>query len=373
MECSLSSGNAKILYRAIQALSKLGSEDLYFEARANGLSLKAVSKSGSAFAYFTFSPLFFVSFTLGQTSNAPSTNALLASDRTSPNYCKIGMRSALLTLKSLASVDSVRIEIDTDDCYVQFACLFRQGILRTYQLPLLQCEIMQPLFDKSTCQNRLVSPCKVILDAVHRSFSTSQQEVVLAVVDREMTFSSYVEDQPDPKKVPRTELRLSAEEFLEFDVAFDTEITFALTEFRALLSFVEHCPVPITFVFGEPGDPAIFSLENIGDYSAEYVLATMTNSALSSCDVRPSMKRRKIAKSSTATFPVRMNESSLENITTTTCNIGECDNVADERCTMVEREATFRFWDIWSQKSAALLSSSNSREEMLASDSDFDD
>ncbi|KRY31904.1 Cell cycle checkpoint control protein RAD9A [Trichinella spiralis] len=286
----------RIFSRALQALSKLPGEDLYLEAKPEG----TVNASRSGYACFQFSPKFFISFVRGvdtPISDSSLNRRVAFIDHTSENYCKISMKSAVLTLRALTNAETCEIKIAFAEsalkitlhfkygkynvkllflCILFFANLTFQGIIRKYSLSLIECEAMQSLFDRNTCKNKVVAPCQTLLEAVHRSFQLNQEEVTLSVNDQEMMFRNFVEDEPDPDKVPKTELRLNVAEFLTFDVHMKSELTFTLKEFRALLHFVEYFHVPIVFLFSEPGKPIIFRLENCGDFSAEYVLATLS-------------------------------------------------------------------------------------------------
>ncbi|KRY20801.1 Cell cycle checkpoint control protein RAD9A [Trichinella patagoniensis] len=279
MNCIIASGNLKVFSRALQALSKLPGEDLYLEAKPEGLFLKTVNASRSGYACFQFSPKFFISFVRGvdtPISDSSLNRRVAFIDHTSENYCKISMKSAVLTLRALTNAETCEIKIAFSESALKITLHFKYGIIRKYSLSLIECEAMQSLFDRNTCKNKVVAPCQTLLEAVHRSFQLNQEEVTLSVNDQEMMFRNFVEDEPDPDKVPKTELRLNIAEFLTFDVHMKSELTFTLKEFRALLHFVEYFHVPIVFLFSEPGKPIIFRLENCGDFSAEYVLATLS-------------------------------------------------------------------------------------------------
>ncbi|KRY51903.1 Cell cycle checkpoint control protein RAD9A [Trichinella britovi] len=279
MNCIIASGNLKVFSRALQALSKLPGEDLYLEAKPEGLFLKTVNASRSGYACFQFSPKFFISFVRGvdtPISDSSLNRRVAFIDHTSENYCKISMKSAVLTLRALTNAETCEIKIAFAESALKITLHFKYGIIRKYSLSLIECEAMQSLFDRNTCKNKVVAPCQTLLEAVHRSFQLNQEEVTLSVNDQEMMFRNFVEDEPDPDKVPKTELRLNVAEFLTFDVHMKSELTFTLKEFRALLHFVEYFHVPIVFLFSEPGKPIIFRLENCGDFSAEYVLATLS-------------------------------------------------------------------------------------------------
>ncbi|XP_022261304.2 cell cycle checkpoint control protein RAD9A isoform X3 [Canis lupus baileyi] len=91
MKCLVTGGNVKVLGKAVHSLSRIGDE-LYLEPLEDGLSLRTVNSSRSAYACFLFAPLFFQQYqatTSGQ-------EAL---------RCKILMKSFLAVFRSLATVE----------------------------------------------------------------------------------------------------------------------------------------------------------------------------------------------------------------------------------------------------------------------------
>ena len=75
----------------------------------------------------------------------------------------------------------------------------------------------------------------------------------LEVGQTSTALKNYVDDEPDPSKVIRTELFLEKGEFDGFAVEGDSEIVFCLKELRSLLSFTESVHLPITALFSQPG------------------------------------------------------------------------------------------------------------------------
>ncbi|KRY92602.1 Cell cycle checkpoint control protein RAD9A [Trichinella pseudospiralis] len=411
MNCVISSGNLKVFSRALQALSKLPGEDLYLEAKPEGLFLKTVNASRSGYACFQFSPKFFISFIRGvdtPISDSSLNRRVAFVDHTSENYCKISMKSAVLTLRALTNAETCEIKIAFAESALKITLHFKYGIIRKYCLSLIECEAMQSLFDRNTCKNRVVAPCQTLLEAVHRSFQLNQEEVTLLVSDQEMMFRNFVEDEPEPDKVPKTELRLNVAEFLTFDVHVKSELTFTLKEFRALLHFVEYFHVPIVFLFSEPGKPIIFSLENCGDFSAEYVLATLSVQ-YSSIQITPGSKQnnstsisenasqeKSVLKNSVEKLQMASMKSSLAEISisndshfiTSTRKCASLDNstsilqATDKResvmgRTLLEKGAPPKkkarnLFLNWSQDSI-LLEECEEQDTVLAPDSDLDD
>ncbi|XP_055988073.1 cell cycle checkpoint control protein RAD9A isoform X3 [Sorex fumeus] len=91
MKCLVAGGNVKVLGKAVHSLSRVGDE-LYLEPLEDGLSLRTVNSSRSAYACFLFAPLFFQQYqaiTPGQ----------------DPLRCKILMKSFLSVFRSPAVLE----------------------------------------------------------------------------------------------------------------------------------------------------------------------------------------------------------------------------------------------------------------------------
>ncbi|XP_027436115.1 cell cycle checkpoint control protein RAD9A isoform X4 [Zalophus californianus] len=91
MRCLVTGGNVKVLGKAVHSLSRIGDE-LYLEPLEDGLSLRTVNSSRSAYACFLFAPLFFQQYQAA----GPGQEAL---------RCKILMKSFLAVFRSLAAVE----------------------------------------------------------------------------------------------------------------------------------------------------------------------------------------------------------------------------------------------------------------------------
>ncbi|XP_078394186.1 cell cycle checkpoint control protein RAD9A-like isoform X2 [Cetorhinus maximus] len=128
---------------------------------------------------------------------------------------------------------------------------------------------------KEACPNMLRAQPKLLTDTVVH-FPTNLEEVTLDVKARRVTFRNYIEPDSDPKKMMLTELALTPQEFDEFCVQEESEITFCLKELRGLLGFAEASALPLTVHFKGPGSPAIFSLQETV-LEVNFVLATLAD------------------------------------------------------------------------------------------------
>ncbi|XP_041930354.1 cell cycle checkpoint control protein RAD9A [Alosa sapidissima] len=263
MDYVATGSNVKVLAKAIHSLSRIG-EELYFEPLDDGLALRTVNSSRSAFACFHLSPLFFQRF------------------HTSPAHrfrCKMPMKSVQAVFKSLASlektVEKCRIEWKpADKSQLTFTLHCKHGLLKTHNLSFQDCESLQAVFDKEHCPNVLRAQPRLLVDTVLH-FPPSLEEVTVSVSGERMWLKNHVEDESDQSKAMMTELCLSSEEFDHFVVSLQTSITFCLKELRGLLVFAESTGLPISVYFDEPGRPVVLSVSD-SVLEANFVLATLS-------------------------------------------------------------------------------------------------
>ncbi|KAG9272209.1 cell cycle checkpoint control protein RAD9A [Astyanax mexicanus] len=265
MDCVTTGGNVKVLAKAIHSLSKIG-EELYLEPVEDGLTLRAVNSSRSAFACFLLSPLFF------QRYQAPSDHAF---------RCKMPIKSMQAVFRSLSSlersVEKCRIELNSEKNRLTVTLHCKHGLLKTHNLSFQDCESLQAVFDKENCANVLRAQPRLWVDTVLH-FPPSLEEVNVSVNGERVWLRNHLEDDADPSRAMMTELCLSAEEFDHFAVRSESNITFCLKELRGLLVFAESSGLPVSMHFDEPGSPVVLSVSD-SVLDANFVLATLSEDA----------------------------------------------------------------------------------------------
>ena len=271
MKCIIPSRCVKLFGRSIHCLSKIGDE-LFFEALKDGLALRTVNSSRSAYASFTFSKMFFYEYDQGceYIDNSNPSDLL---------KCKLTMKSCLSIFKSLATiektVDQCKIDFRPEECRLIFTLYCKHGITKTHNLTYQECESLQAVFSKDLCPNLIVAQSKVMQDAV-ANFPNSCEEITLVVCPEFVKLKNYVDDEPDPSKVVHTEMTLVPEEFDDIQIGVDTQVTFCLKELRAILSFSEFLNQPVSLHFEHAGRPIVFSLDSDSLYQGDFVMATLS-------------------------------------------------------------------------------------------------
>ncbi|KAM4621629.1 cell cycle checkpoint control protein RAD9A [Polymixia lowei] len=263
MDCVVTGGNVKVLAKAIHSLSRIGDE-LYLEPQEDGLALRSVNSSRSAYACFLFAPHFFSRYTI------PSGHTF---------RCKMAIKSVQAVFRSLASlektVEKCHIALDGEKNRLTFTLHCKHGLLKTHNLSFQDSESLQAVFDKDSCANVLRAQPRVLVDTVLH-FPPSLEEVTVSVSDERVWFRNHVEEQAEPSRAMLTELCLSSDEFLDFAVKAQSSITFCLKELRGLLVFAESTGLPISMYFDEPGSPAVLSVTD-SVLEGNFVLATLSD------------------------------------------------------------------------------------------------
>ncbi|KAM3867150.1 cell cycle checkpoint control protein RAD9A [Diretmus argenteus] len=263
MDCVVTGGNVKVLAKAIHSLSRIGDE-LYLEPEEDGLALRSVNSSRSAYACFLFAPLFFSRYTI------PSGHAF---------RCKMAIKSVQAVFRSLASlektVEKCHIELDAQKNRLTFTLHCKYGLMKTHNLSFQDSESLQAVFDKDSYPNALRAQPRLLVDTVVH-FPQSVEEVTVSVGDERVWFRNHVEDEADQCRAMLTELCLSSEEFDHFAVRAQNTITFCLKELRGLLVFAESTGLPISMYFDEPGSPVVLSMTD-SVLEVNFVLATLSD------------------------------------------------------------------------------------------------
>ncbi|XP_073540433.1 cell cycle checkpoint control protein RAD9A isoform X2 [Phyllobates terribilis] len=263
VKCVITGANIKALGRAIHSLSRIG-EELYFEPLDDGLCLRSVNSSRSAYACFTLAPLFFYAYeATGGTC-----------------HCKIYMKSVMSVFRSLPSlektVEKCAIKLNTDSSRLVIQLFCKYGVTKTHNLSYQDCESLQAVYNPASCPNVLRANARLLSDAVVH-FPLTLAEVTLGASPcGKVTLRNYVEEEIDPSKAMLTELSLSREEFLAYQLQDQREITFCLREFRGLLAFAESSSLPISIHFDSAGCPVVFSVDD-AVLEAHFVLATLSD------------------------------------------------------------------------------------------------
>ncbi|BHF61118.1 Cell cycle checkpoint control protein rad9b [Sparganum proliferum] len=262
MRVSLLLPELKVFTRAVSALGKLG-DDLYFECGAGELSLRCVNSSRSAYAAAFFSTNFFE-------------KASGLEDRDDTPRFKLTAKTCCRVFKPSVSWDKVvrkcRLQLDESGNTLIVQFFQRHGLVKTYNLPTIDCESLEAVYNIADAFNHLAASSKVFAEIIS-NFRPTQTEVTLVIQDGECVFRNFIDDSDFSAIV--THVPVSSSEFETYDFHEETEITFCQKDLRAAISFGETVGSPLVVHSGRPGKPLILTFTDDNRFSAHFVLATL--------------------------------------------------------------------------------------------------
>ncbi|KAM4050843.1 cell cycle checkpoint control protein RAD9B isoform 2-T2 [Anomaloglossus baeobatrachus] len=257
--------------KALHALSRIGDE-LWFDPLEKGLALRAVGTSRSAYACIFFSSFFFHSYHKAVVHEQGHGNVPLQLN------CKFSIKSVLHVFRCLSTLDrnveKCLIYLNFGSCHMVFRLFYKNGLTKTYNLTYEDCEPIQAMYSKSLCPNVLKIQSRSLSDILIH-FPSYQEEITLTSTPHKIILKSYSEEDTGSSKLMHTEIHLSPDEFNDFQINIDScDVTFCLKEVRGFLSFAEATSAVIAIHFRKPGEPIIFSIDDMV-LEANFVLATL--------------------------------------------------------------------------------------------------
>ncbi|XP_039735425.1 cell cycle checkpoint control protein RAD9B [Pteropus medius] len=258
--------------KAIHALSRI-SDELWLDPSEKGLALRSVNSCRSAYGCVLFSPVFFQHY---QWSASVEMNE---NDTLSNLNCKLGMKSILPIFRCLNSlernVEKCTIFTRSDKCKVVFRFFCRHGVKRTHNVCFQESQPLQVVFEKNMCTNTLMIQPRVLAEAIVL-FTSSQEEVTLAVTPLNVCIKSSNEESMDLTNSVYSEMFVGPDEFDFFQIGVDSEITFCFKELKGVLIFSEATHAPISIHFDIPGKPMALSIDDML-LEANFILATLAD------------------------------------------------------------------------------------------------
>ncbi|XP_078036615.1 cell cycle checkpoint control protein Rad9 [Augochlora pura] len=268
MKCIIPGANVKVLAKAIHALAKIGDE-MYIEPQSNAISFRTINLASSAYADFTFYETYFSYYVYG---DLQENDAL---------KCKISMRSAMMVFKTPnlieKQVETCHIRLEPDASEIVFILKYKNSIIKTHLLPILDCEVLQTAYNKDSATNQFSSQPRVLGDAM-LNFHQNIIEITLEVSNQKLLLRNYVDDTSGLSNTTRTQLALGRGEFDRYDINTDTSITFCMKEFKAILNFAEITLMPISIYFEQAGKPVIFGIKH-ASFDGSLILSTLSTGA----------------------------------------------------------------------------------------------
>uniref|UniRef100_A0A2K5IQR7 Cell cycle checkpoint control protein n=1 Tax=Colobus angolensis palliatus TaxID=336983 RepID=A0A2K5IQR7_COLAP len=268
LKCVMSGSQVKVFGKAVQALSRI-SDELWLDPSKKGLALRCVNSSRSAYGCVLFSPVFFQHYQWSDLVKM-SENEL---DTTLNLKCKLGMKSILPIFRCLNSlernIEKCKIFTRSDKCKVVIQFFYRHGRFESQLISYVFLFVFQIMLILLFTFYRLLADAIVL-------FTSSQEEVTLAVTPLNFCLKSSNEESMDLSNAVYSEMFVGSDEFDFFQIGMDTEITFCFKELKGILTFSEATHAPISIYFDFPGKPLALSIDDML-VEANFILATLAD------------------------------------------------------------------------------------------------
>uniref|UniRef100_A0A7N0TG73 Cell cycle checkpoint control protein RAD9A n=1 Tax=Kalanchoe fedtschenkoi TaxID=63787 RepID=A0A7N0TG73_KALFE len=287
MEFGLSGNALKTFARAITCLARVGSE-LSFQASSSQIAFLTLNASRSAYQSVTLKPDLFDVY------KVPGTEV----------KCSVLLKAICAVLRTpITNIDTLSVHLlDPDASKVQWTLLCLNGMKKSYWITCnVDPDIHLLALDRRKFQSDLVVRPRD-LNRLLANFQSSLQEITIIATDpnsvpsdsandiggKAVELRSYVDPTKDNDSSLHTQLWIDpAEEFLHYFHSRDpVDVTFAVKELKAFVSFCEACEVDIHLYLDKAGEPILmapkFGFEDgcSSNFDAALVLATMLQSQL---------------------------------------------------------------------------------------------
>ncbi|TDG42124.1 hypothetical protein AWZ03_011456 [Drosophila navojoa] len=271
MKCTLEGGNARVIAKAIQSLSKIGKE-LFIEADVHGLTMRSINPTQSAVASISFSRSMFDTFNLPPSGDC---------------FCKIAMKPCLGVFRNMKQVEYCELSIVDNKSKLQVN--LRCKLETTKQALIAIVDELNITASVSTDQspNSIHGDHKLFME-ISNSFNSSEEELTLEATPDSLSAKNYIEGARVNDKFMRSQLKLKHSEFEHYQVTEGSVVTFCIKEFRAFLLFAEALNAAMTLEFDDAGSPFIVKIKKHQDIECLLILSTLAPEDVSfSEDYRP--------------------------------------------------------------------------------------
>ncbi|EDW69937.1 cell cycle checkpoint control protein RAD9A [Drosophila virilis] len=271
MKCTLEGGNARIVAKAIQSLSKVGKE-LFIEADIHGLRMRSINPTQSAVASICFHRCMFDTFQLPPSGDC---------------CCKIAMKPCLGVFRNMKQVEHCELSIVCNR--TKFQVNLRCKLETTKQALIAIVDELNITSDVPTDRSsNIIRGDHKLLMEISNSFNSSEEELTLEATPDSLSAKNYIEGARVNDKFMRSQLKLKPSEFDHYQVAEGAVITFCIKEFRAFLLFAEALNAQLTLEFEDAGSPFFVKIKKHREIECLLILSTLSPDDVSfSEDYRP--------------------------------------------------------------------------------------
>uniref|UniRef100_A0A182YHN2 Cell cycle checkpoint control protein n=1 Tax=Anopheles stephensi TaxID=30069 RepID=A0A182YHN2_ANOST len=265
MNFILPGANVKMLARAVNCFSKIGNE-LFFEATPDGLDLKTINSTNTAYAVVQFRRDFFISFQQG------------SSDTPDENCCKISVKPILKIFKSLATIQTCKIWLEVNQSKIIFQFRCKSDVLKTHKIYLLESEHINSLNLSQTFPSEIVGNHKVFTNILVHLYH-SVDEISFDLNDSKTIVSNYVDNDQSDRSTLRSTLSIDSSAFQTYQLSSKANLIFCYKEFKAVTMFAALNKLNIRMSFSGPGSPLMLEMSKGEIVHAKFIMGTMKPSA----------------------------------------------------------------------------------------------
>jgi len=129
----------------------------------------------------------------------------------------------------------------------------KYGMRKTFIISISDCENLQAAFSADKCSNKLSIGSKYLNETIN-CFNNDTEEISLIIKPDQLFIKNYVQTETgsDVKSV-NTQVNFDSDEFSNYDIEKETDITFGLKEFKICLQFGIYFDITLDIFFQRKG------------------------------------------------------------------------------------------------------------------------
>ena len=270
LTCVVGKQQFAVFSQAISAAAKVGRE-LLLHADEQVLKLRCFSDTEQACLAFDFEKTFFEKYLVRATGGEIK--------------CKVPLKCCQFAFRSAGKVEQMALTLhERIDHTICFNFRGKYATVKTCSFFYSKSEVFNVNFDKTKCMNRFTGRTGMLNELLTHIRGTDEMTLMVETKSQHVRLSSFHSSIEDAAiyKTLKTELSVNCTEFSEPHLERDVELTFNLTEFKALVAFCAGKDVGIEEVvlhFNEGGKPICVASSDATKtrptpYCAELIIST---------------------------------------------------------------------------------------------------
>ncbi|KAI8988942.1 Rad9-domain-containing protein [Pilobolus umbonatus] len=270
---------------SLDAMAYIGDE-LVIDVRREQLILSTNNMALTAQAMIRFSPKFFHTYL---TESDTNDSRVVQCRVLIKNLCSIFKKNQS-TLESLSkcelSIDKGHLESAMNqNAKLYFKLVYQNGVTKKNTLWYSDANSATRLYPKEHTHHFVIEPTAMSDQLMY--FHPSVVDVLLECGRDSVKMMSYWEESrfANDGQPYRTEFKMEASDFSEYNVSTLVRLIFNIKEFKAIIQYMEdmNCPLHANFDFA--GKPIVFTMRKENDLMADFALMTHPDSESLSLDV----------------------------------------------------------------------------------------